>query len=106
MAEQLPPPPPAAPALAGQTNTLAIVSFASGIVSWFLAPIVGGVVAVVTGHMAKAEIRRTGEEGDSFATIGLVLGYLHLAVVVLLLGLLVLVLLGAAAWFTYALRRG
>ncbi len=105
MAEQLAPPPSAAPVLAGQTNTLAIVSLASGIGSWFLAPIVGGVVAVVTGHMAKAEIRRTGEQGDSFATIGLVLGYLHLAVVVLLLGLLVLLLLGAAAWFTYSVKR-
>ena len=106
MAEQLPPPSFAAPVRTGQTNTLAIVSLASGIVSWFLAPIVGGVVAVVTGHMAKAEIRRTGEDGESFATIGLVLGYLHLAVVVLLLGLLVLVLLGAAAWFTYSVKRG
>ena len=106
MAEQLPPPPSAAPVLSRATNTLAIVSLASGVVSWFLAPIVGGVVAIVTGHMAKAEIRRTGEEGDSFATIGLVLGYLHLAVVVLLLGILVLVLLGAAAWFTYSVKRG
>ena len=69
-------------------------------------PLVGGIVAIVTGHMAKAEIRRTGEDGESFATIGLVLGYLHLAVVVLLLGILVLVLLGAAAWFTYSVKRG
>ena len=106
MAEQPPPPTSAAPVLAGQTNTLAMVSLASGIVSWFLVPIVGGVVAVVTGHMAKAEIRRTGEEGDTLATIGLILGYLHLALVVLLLGLLVLFLLGAAAWFTYTVKRG
>ena len=92
--------------LARPTNTLAIVSLSSGILSWFLVPVVGAVVAVVTGHLAKAEIRRTGEQGDGFATIGLVLGYLHLAVVVLLLGLLVLFLLGAAAWFTYSVKRG
>ena len=106
MAQQLPPPPSAAPVLAGPTNTLAIVSLASGIVSWFLAPIVGGVVAVVTGHLAKAEIRRTGEQGNSFATIGLVLGYLHLAVVVLVLGLLFLLVLGAAAWIGISVRKG
>ena len=97
MAEQLPPPPSAAPVLAGQTNTLAIVSLASGILSWFLVPVVGAVVAVVTGHMAKAEIRRTGEQGDNFATIGLVLGYLHLAVVVLIVVIVVLLLVGTFA---------
>ena len=91
-------PPPGAPvAFAAQTNTLAIVSLISGIVSWFAVPVVGGVVAVVTGHMAKGQIRRTGEQGDTFATVGLVLGYLHLAVVVLILGFFTLVLIGTFA---------
>jgi hypothetical protein len=98
---QVPPPqqqPP--PALAGfnsQTNTLAIVSLISGIVSWFAVPIVGGIVAVVTGHMAKGQIRRTGEQGDTYATVGLVLGYLHLAVVLLVALVVVLILLGTFA---------
>ncbi|MEE1930916.1 DUF1707 and DUF4190 domain-containing protein [Streptomyces sp. TRM 70351] len=40
--------------------------------------------AVITGHIAKAEIRRTGKQGDGYATAGLVVGYLGLALGVLL----------------------
>src|ERR1700737_152328 len=67
-----------------QTNTLAIVSLVSGIISWFMVPVIGGIVAVVTGHMARGQIRRTGEQGGILATVGLILGYLHLAVVLLI----------------------
>jgi hypothetical protein len=91
---------PATVAVAGsacQTNTLAIVSLVSGIISWFMVPIVGGIVAVITGHMAKGQIRRTGEQGEIFATVGLILGYLHLAVVLLIGLFLVLVLVGTFA---------
>jgi len=63
-----------------QTSTLAIVSLVSGIVSWFLLPLLGAIVAVITGHMAKREIRDSqgGLTGDGMATVGLVLGYLQL----------------------------
>jgi Domain of unknown function (DUF4190) len=77
-----------------QTNSLAIVSLVSGIISWFMVPVIGGIVAVVTGHMAKSQIRRTGEQGGIFATVGLVLGYLHLAVVLLIALLVALFLVG------------
>lgn len=80
-----------------QTNTLAIVSLVSGIISWFMVPVIGGIVAVVTGHMAKRQIRRTGEQGGIFATVGLILGYLHLAVVLLIGIFLVLLLVGTFA---------
>ena len=36
----------------------------------------GSVFAVVCGHMARAQIRRTGEAGDDAAIAGLILGYL------------------------------
>jgi hypothetical protein len=90
--------PPGVPvAFSAQTNTLALVSLISGIASWVIVPIIGAIVAVITGHMAKREIRRTGEQGDTLATVGLVLGYLHLAVVVLILGFVLLVLIGTFA---------
>jgi hypothetical protein len=79
------------------TNTMAVVSLATGIASWFVLPLVGGVVAVITGHLAKKEIRQTGEQGDGLATIGLVLGYLHLAVVALVVLILILVFGGVIA---------
>jgi hypothetical protein len=42
------------------------------------------VVAIVTGFVARGEIKRTGEEGMWMATVGMVLGILHLAVLLLL----------------------
>jgi hypothetical protein len=54
-------------------NTLAVVSLASGI------SIVGALVAVITGHIALAQIRKSGESGKALAVTGTVLGYIHLA---------------------------
>ena len=79
MTEQLAPQPSTAPA-AAPTSSLAIVSLVAGIVSWFIVPILGAIVAVITGHMAKNEIRGSGGRlsGDGLATAGLILGYLQL----------------------------
>lgn len=62
------------------TNTMAIVSLASGIISWFALPLLAGIVAIITGHMARGEIKRSQgmQTGDTLAVIGLILGYLNL----------------------------
>jgi hypothetical protein len=59
---------------------MAIISLISGIVSWFLLPFIAAVVAVITGHMAKSEIRKSNGllGGNGMATAGLVLGYIQL----------------------------
>jgi len=87
-----------APAGAGtQTNTLAIVSLVTGIGSFFahIVPGVGGLtvalIAVVTGYMARKQIKETGEQGMGMATAGMIIGIVHLA----LLGLLVIALIFA-----------
>lgn len=63
------------------TSSLSLTSMIMGIVSWVLLPIVGGIIAVITGHMAKKEIRESNGllGGDGMATAGLVLGYSNLA---------------------------
>lgn len=63
----LPVPPP-------QTNGASIGALICGI----LTPMYGitAIPAVILGHVAKSQIRRTGEEGSGFATAGLVLGWL------------------------------
>lgn len=73
---QMPPPLPAIP-----TSTLAIVSLVAGITGWTILPVLGSFVAVITGHMAKSEIKKSMGQigGDGMATAGLVLGYLSLA---------------------------
>ncbi|MBV2207936.1 MAG: DUF4190 domain-containing protein [Thermomonas sp.] len=61
-----------------QTSTLAVVSLVFGILGWNLLPFIGSVVAVITGHMARKEIRQSAGqlEGDGLAVAGLVMGYL------------------------------
>jgi hypothetical protein len=56
---------------------------------------VTGIPAVVLGHMARAEIRRTGEQGDGLAVAGLVLGWLSTAGWAAFL--LLLIMLGVAS---------
>ena len=85
--QNLPPAPPAAnpapaPAVAARpTSSLAIVSLVAGLLGWTLLPWLGSLAAVITGHMARAEIRRSqgGMDGDGLAIAGLVLGWVMIA---------------------------
>lgn len=58
-----------------RTNPLAVTSLVLGLLCL---PTFGffGIPAVVTGHLAKNQLPRTGEDGDGMATAGLVLGWL------------------------------
>ncbi|GLI28000.1 hypothetical protein ARHIZOSPH14_22420 [Agromyces rhizosphaerae] len=71
----------AAPAPSGQyaaapntqkTNVLAIISLVS---AFFIS-----LVAVITGHIALSQIKKTGEQGRGLAIAGLVIGYIGLVV--------------------------
>ncbi len=93
-------------AVPGQTNTLAIVSLAAGILSFFahVVPGVGGftvaLVAVITGHMARSQIKRTGEQGMGMATAGMIIGYIHLALIaVAVVALIVLIFIVGVTLF-------
>jgi hypothetical protein len=72
--------------VAGPPNsTAAVVSLVFGILTWIFLPVIGPIVAVVAGHMARAEIRRSNGQvgGNGMATAGLVLGYLQIALLAL-----------------------
>lgn len=86
-----PPPPPVpyaapvpAPHVVQSTNGLAVASLVASFI-WGL----GSICAVIFGHIAHRQIRESGgrQSGGGFATAGLVLGYLGLAM--LTLGILV-----------------
>jgi len=87
-----------------QTSTTAIVSLVCGLLGWTLLPFIASVVAIVTGHMARAEIRRnpSAVEGDGLAVAGLVLGYTMLAVAVAAVVAIMVFLGGLAAFFALA----
>lgn len=87
-----------------QTSTTAIVSLVSGLLGWTLLPLIGSLVAIVTGHMARAEIRRNPQalEGDGLAIAGLVLGYAMVAIAVASVIAVVVFFGGLAALFALA----
>ena len=68
-----------------RTNSLAVVSLVCGILGWTLLPFLGSIIAIICGHMARSEIRRSPDtqEGDGLAVAGLVMGYLVIAFSVL-----------------------
>jgi uncharacterized membrane protein YjfL (UPF0719 family) len=76
-------PPPPAFIQTPPNSGLAIASLVTGILSWVLIPIIGAIIAVITGHMAKRQIRESNGQlsGDGMATAGLILGYVNLLLV-------------------------
>lgn len=80
--------PPAVP----HTSTLAIVSLIGGIAGISLLPVLGSIAAIITGHMAKNEIKRSAGmvTGNGLATAGLILGYGAIALGICLLCVLVI----------------
>ncbi|MFT4256423.1 MAG: DUF4190 domain-containing protein [Pseudoxanthomonas sp.] len=86
-----------------QTSTLAIISLVAGILGWTLFPFLGSIGAIITGHLARREIRNGhgALDGDGLAIGGLILGWL--AVLVAILAVLAFVLFfGGLAWFAHA----
>jgi hypothetical protein len=57
-----------------RTNGYAMASLAFGIGQFMIGPL-GTIPAIVFGHMARNQIRRTGEQGAGLALAGLVLGW-------------------------------
>jgi hypothetical protein len=83
-----PPGPPAGGVIPAQRgiNSLAVVSIAAAVASYLIPhPFIGALVAIVTGHMARSENRKTGQGGSGLALAGLLLGYLHLLLTLLLI---------------------
>lgn len=80
-------------------STKAIISLVAGILGWTLLPILGGIVAVITGHLAKKEIKESNQAvgGGGMATAGLILGYANIVLLLCpVLVIVVLALLGPA----------
>jgi hypothetical protein len=65
------------------TNTMAILAL---VFAFIFSP-----AAIILGHVAKKQIRQTGEAGEGLATAGLWLGYIFTSLYVLLCGVWVVV---------------
>src|SRR5690606_41682228 len=79
---------------APSTSGLAVTSLVTGILGWLMFPVLASLVAVITGHIARSEIRRSAGsiDGDGIALAGLILGWsnLGLAAAVVLVAIFVL----------------
>ena len=63
------------------TNGLAIASLACGLVQLVFGPVTA-IPAIVFGHMALNQIKRTGEQGAGLALAGLILGWATVVLIV------------------------
>jgi hypothetical protein len=82
-----PPAPPPAPVYVAAPSrpynpwAIVSVSFAASTVigSWCF----GGLVAVITGHVARQQIKSSGEAGGNLALVGLIVGYVSIGLTLL-----------------------
>jgi uncharacterized Zn finger protein (UPF0148 family) len=86
-------PPPASPPTRSATATstvetsgMAIASLVLGIAGWTLLPVIGSILAIILGYMARNEIRQRPDElgGEGLALAGIVLGWLMIGAAVLM----------------------
>lgn len=77
-----------------RTSTLAVAALACGVVGIFLFP--AAALAIAFGHVARRDIRRSGEGGRRAATAGLILGYGVFVVGIAILAWFYLILYAAA----------
>ena len=83
------------------SSTLAIVSLVAGILSFVFVPVIGAIVALITGYMARGETRSIPPKasGDGMATAGIILGWVHIGLIVI--GICCFVL-----WFVFVVSLG
>jgi len=77
-----------------ETNGYAIASLACGLAQFVFGPL-ATIPAIVFGHMARYQIKRTGEQGDGLALAGLILGWTTVILGILFLLIVVGVALSA-----------
>jgi hypothetical protein len=92
MTDPVVPTPSYAPA--AKWNVLSIVSLVTSIIGFSL-------VGIITGHIALSQIKKTGEQGNVLAIIGLILGYLWLVGTIIFIIVWVGIIAASSAVQTY-----
>ncbi len=70
------------PAASKPTSSMAIVSLVAGILGWTFVPTLGALAAILTGYLAKNDIRQSHGAlgGEGMAQAGIILGFAHFAI--------------------------
>jgi len=87
---------------ASQTSGLAVATLITGIAG-FLIPLIGGLAAIILGHIALKKIKDCGGQtsGKELASVGLILGYINIAISIVGCGLLIIFII-----FSYLIQTG
>ena len=66
------------------TSTLAIVSLVAALLGFTFLPVVGSIVALITGYMARNETRSIPPKasGDELATAGIIMGWIQIGLLI------------------------
>jgi hypothetical protein len=66
-------------------STMAVISLVAGILGFTMLPLLGSVVALITGYSARKETRSVPPRasGDGMATAGIVMGWIEIGLGVL-----------------------
>jgi hypothetical protein len=67
----------------GKTNGMAITSFICSLT----VPFVGGLLAIIFGHIGLSQINSRGDTGKGFAIVGLIFGYLQIVALIVLIAI-------------------
>jgi len=78
-----------------QLNHLAVASLACGVAQPFTAGL-STIPAVVLGHVARGQIRRSGQDGAGLALTGLLLGWAGVVLIAFLIGIAAIFLFAAS----------
>ena len=83
------------------TSILAILSTISGAASFLVVPFIGAIAALITGYMAKSEIKKSNGmvEGEGFATAGIVMGWINIGLSIMVCCLITLAIFMGAFSF-------
>ncbi|HJA61955.1 MAG TPA: DUF4190 domain-containing protein [Candidatus Brevibacterium intestinavium] len=88
------------------TNTLAVVAMVCSIFGVVSSVFLAGIGGIIMGHIARKQIRQTGERGEGMAIAALWVGYIGTALWVLFWAVIVLFYLGMFALIFAAGARG
>jgi hypothetical protein len=80
-------------------STMALLSMIFGISAYVVLWGIGAIVAVILGHLAKNEIKKSAGmiKGNGMATAGLILGYVQIGLIVLSICVITILALSAGS---------
>ena len=80
------------------TNGFAVAALVLSILGWSMLPVLGSIGAIIFGHIARGQIRRSNgnEDGEGLALAGLILGWVSVGLAILAIAAILLFFGGLA----------